>query len=68
MYREIQGMVAQTESVLASKGIRYADLRTALVPQPDRHEIALVFDTLNVQEIWYGLPIHKAIIPLFTKP
>jgi hypothetical protein len=67
MFREIQAMLIETEIILTSKGIRYADLRTALVPQPDRREIALVFDTLGMRESWYGLPIHKAIIPLFTK-
>ncbi len=67
MQREIQGMLAKTVAVLSSKGINYSDLKTALVPDPKRREIALVFDTYDMKESWYGLPIHAALIPLFNK-
>ena len=67
MQREIQGMLAQTEAILSNKGIKYSNLKSALVPNPKRREIALVFDTLDMKEAWYGLPIHTALIPLFSK-
>lgn len=67
MHLEIQGMLSKTEAVLSSKGIKYSDLKTALVPNPKRREIALVFNTLDMKESWYGLPIHTALIPLFSK-
>lgn len=63
MHREIRGLHAETVRLLAAKGIDYAKLNKALVPQPDRREIALVFDTLHMQESWYGLPIHKRLLP-----
>ena len=69
MFLELNGLLTETEAILASKGIRYADLRTALVPQRDRREIALLFDTLDLRQSYgsYGLLIHKAITPLFPK-
>jgi hypothetical protein len=37
------------------------------VPSTKRREIALVFDTSKINEGWYGLPIHEALLPLFSK-
>lgn len=67
MRREIQGMLAETEAILNSKGIRYSSLKSALVPSSKRREIALVFDTSMIKERWYGLPIHEALLPLFSR-
>jgi hypothetical protein len=67
IFRGMREMLTETEAILASKGVSYADLRTALVPQPHRREIALLFDALDMRELWYGRLIHEAIIPLFTK-
>jgi hypothetical protein len=69
MFLELNELLTETEAILVSKGIRYADLRTALVPQRDRREIALMFDTLHLRESYgsYGLLIHKAITSLFSK-
>ena len=63
----IDGMLAQTEEILASKGIKYGNLKSALVPNPKRHEIALVFDTQNTRESRYSIPIYSALIPLLSK-
>ena len=40
----IEGMLAQTDEILASKGIEYGNLKSALVPNQKRREIALIFD------------------------
>jgi hypothetical protein len=64
MLLEIQGMLARLVRILNSKGINYADLKTALTPQTGRREIALIFDTNKMTEGWYGLPIHERLIPL----
>ncbi len=60
-------MHAETQSVLASKGIKYSDLKSALVPNPTRREIALFFDTSQIENSWYGLQVHDKVMPLFSK-
>ena len=67
MHHEIQQMLGQTERILTTKGISYSCLRSALVPNTNRREISLVFDTSGSQESWYGLPIYRALIPLLHK-
>lgn len=67
MQREIQGMLARTEEILASKSVKYSALKSALVPDLKRREIALVFDRQRIENSWYGLPIYTALIPLFSK-
>ncbi len=63
----IEGMLVQTEEILASKGINYGNLKSALVPDQKRREIALVFDALNMQESQYLIAIFSAVIPLLHK-
>ena len=67
MQREIQGMHRTLDDTLSKKGISYADLRSALVPNRKRREIALVFDTLSIESNWYGLDVFERIIPLLDK-
>ena len=67
MQTTIRESLAQTVDILASKDINYDDLKSALVPNTKRREVSLVFDTTNMQESWYGLPIYRAIIPLLNK-
>jgi hypothetical protein len=33
----------------------------------NRREVALVFDSAQIENTWYGLPVHVATIPLFEK-
>lgn len=66
MQREIQGMLAKTEEILATKNIKYTSLKPALVPDPKRREIALAFDRQRIDNNWYGFPIYEALIPLFS--
>ncbi|GGZ42730.1 hypothetical protein C8J23_13834 [Shewanella chilikensis] len=64
MFREIQGMVATTIDILNSKGIKYQDLRTALVPRTDRFEAGFIFDSQDIESSWYGLEVMKQVLPL----
>ena len=64
--REIAAAVEYTTAALLTRGVKYADLRAALTPQADRHEIALLFDTTKMDEAWYGLPIQQRLLPLLA--
>lgn len=44
-FAEIQKFHADCVEILKAKGIDYASLRTALTPQPTKHEAAFLFDT-----------------------
>lgn len=60
---EIWGARQFTVDALEMKGISYKDLRNALVPQQDRHELALLFDSARVDSNWYGYPVAETLIP-----
>ena len=60
----IEGMLAQAEEILESKGLSYGNLKSTLVPNRKRREVALVFDVLNMRESRYSIPIYSALIPL----
>ncbi len=63
----IQGELAETEQILAKKGISYSELKAALVPNPKRREIVLVFDRTRIPPGWYGFSVHSKIIPLISQ-
>ncbi len=65
--REIVGAHQTVVDVLKSKGVNYADLRNALVPQRQRLEAAFVFDTLRIDSGAYGLKVGEAIVPLLSR-
>ena len=67
MLHEIQAMRNEVERMLAANGVRYTDLKSALVPDRKRREIALVFDTLEIEDSWYGYSILGRVIPLFDR-
>ena len=67
MFREIQGMRSLVEDALSKKGINYNKLKTALIPDRKRREIALVFDTTAIDSNSYGFEVMKQIIPLFDR-
>ncbi len=67
MLREIQGLRQMVEDALALKGLKYENLKTALVPGRKRKEVALVFDTNRIKSSWYGYKVFERIIPLFDK-
>ncbi len=53
--------------ILTKKGIEYDSLKNALIPRIERKEIAFIFDTTKISDIYYGLPIYKRILPLLNK-
>lgn len=67
MLREIQCIRDAVDDALCLKGIEYDSLKGALVPDRQRHEIALVFDITDIEEAWYGYEIFEHIIPLFSR-
>lgn len=64
MRRVIAESLSETVSILRSKGIEYAKLKGALVPNIDRTEAAFVFDTTVISSNWYGLEVSEKILPL----
>lgn len=64
MLIEIQGMRKEVAAVLKLKGVNYDELRAALVPNPERLEIALIFDWTKIESNWYGNEVFKRLIPL----
>jgi hypothetical protein len=67
IFREIQGIRRIAEDTLALKGIKYDDLKTALVPDRQRREIALVFDSMSIESSFYGYDVFERVIPLLDK-
>jgi len=64
MVREIQSLRQATADALKTKGVSYSELRSALTPSQDRREVALVFDTLEISDSWYGHQVFEKVIPL----
>ena len=62
MFREIQSMVNTTVDVLKDKGLKFQELRTALVPRTDRFESGFIFDTQDIESSWYGLEVMKQFV------
>lgn len=56
----------QTVEVLDSKGIKYEELKAALVPQKDRREMVLVFDRKKIPDAWYGSKVQEQVLPLLS--
>ncbi|PJZ51216.1 hypothetical protein [Leptospira adleri] len=58
----VESGLEQLVDLLASRGIRYEDLRSSLTPKPDRKEMVLFFDRMQIESSWYGFPIHSQIL------
>jgi hypothetical protein len=67
MQKEILRMHRDTVKILASKGIDYASLRSALVPKADKHEAAFVFDSTEIESGAYGPEMLSHLLPLLDK-
>jgi hypothetical protein len=67
MRREIQGIARATSALLARKGVDYGALRTALVPQQDRQEAALLFNIDFKASGSYSYPVHQRLLGLFNR-
>ena len=64
MRKEILRLQGDVVKILASKGIQYSDLRSALVPSADRHEAAFIFDSTEIESGMYGREVLKQVLPL----
>jgi hypothetical protein len=64
--QEIVGALAATSEQLRARKIAYAELRTALTPQVDKRELALLFDSA-VMDGWYGGQAAEAVLPHLNK-
>lgn len=64
MLFEIQGIRDLVDRILKSKGVNYDDLKAALVPDREKLEMALIFDTMKTDDSWYGHEVFERIIPL----
>lgn len=67
VFNEIQGMFQNCIEILEKKSIKYQDLKSALVPQNKRKEIAFVFDTEKIDSSWYGYEVFEKLIPLLDE-
>jgi hypothetical protein len=60
--REIAMVLDMAIKQLSDRGVEYAKLRTALTPQVDKRELALLFDSA-VMKSWYGGEAAEAVLP-----
>jgi hypothetical protein len=66
-YEEIRGLFENLIDVLQEKSVNYEDLKYALIPRSDRTEVALVFNTHQIESAAYGVEVFKHILPLLEK-
>ncbi|MBK8569874.1 MAG: hypothetical protein IPN81_07755 [Nitrosomonadales bacterium] len=64
MRREIQGLHKELIKILGSKGIKYENLRAALVPVMDRQDAAFIFDSTAFDPGHYGRETFMHILLL----
>lgn len=67
MHSEIKSMHVNCCKILSDKGIKYDDLKSSLIPQCKRKEVALIFDRECIETGWYGKKVMDEIIPLLDK-
>lgn len=63
-YLEIRGQFEKLIDILKEKKTSYEDLKYALVPRADRKEVALAFDTNQIESAAYGSDVFANILPL----
>lgn len=54
IYEEIQNLFMQTIDRLSSHNIKYESLKSSLTPQKDKKEIGFIFDSLKIDDSFYG--------------
>lgn len=64
MRREILAMHQDTVKILKSKGIRYEELRSGLIPRSDKQEAAFIFDSTKIDDGAYGRQVFLKLLPL----
>ena len=65
--REIRSQYCLMIDELKLKGIKYSDLKNILIPDKNKKDIYLVFDTSSIKEAFYGYTIFKHYFPLLSK-
>ena len=63
MHRLIWRTADELTRMLEQKGVRYSELKLALVPQIAKSEIALFFDRASIESGSYGWQVHARILP-----
>jgi len=61
---EIQTMFRSMVQDLEKSGLHYVDLKTALVPSLDNHEVGFIFDSTAIESSIYGAEVMSRILPL----
>lgn len=56
----LRSMHAEVSASLKNKGVNYTDLKSALTPQSDKHEIAFIFDSSRATSWMYGEEFSRA--------
>jgi len=67
IYKIINKTFDDMVSILDQKGIKYVDLKNALIPHHNKREVAFVFNRLDIDSNWYGNDVFSRIIPLLNK-
>jgi len=68
MYNEINQMLDDLKIILKSKGVKYEDLKSALIPvHGDKNELVLIFDSSKIDNAFYGGTIFEQLLPLLCK-
>jgi len=66
MRRLIWQAAEELARMLSRKGVNYAELKSALVPQTDKAEIALFFDRASIESTAYGWQIPPRVVSLLS--
>ena len=66
MRRLIWRAADELTHILHQRGLSYAELNSALVPQTKKSEIALLFDRAGVESAAYGWQVHARVLPLLN--
>jgi hypothetical protein len=66
MRRLIWRTAAELTHMLERRGVRYSELKPALVPQITKSEVALFFDRASIESAAYGWQVHARILPLLN--
>ena len=69
VYDMVQKEFIKMKKRLKQKGIEYATLKNALVPntKTSRHEFCLIFDKMLIKSPYYGKVIFEKLLPLLDK-
>ena len=67
MYGEIRALFNETLDALNISGINYLEVKKALVPSTDKYELALLFNSQEIDSYAYGREVFYHILPLLDR-